>query len=209
MRVITDRGLGQQLISSVLTTAALRHADREALYCSGTGRRFTFRELNERSNRLAQSFSARGFRKGAVIGFLCPNRAEIVEIYFALAKTGIIGLPLNYRLAASEMAALLAAMGATGLVCDARFAGVLELLRRDVPALGEVIWIGNSPPAAVSRTSSLRTFSRAVLIGSISLAAACSSLVAARKFAILQSLTSAPVVSSQSRVRSASRAHTP
>ena len=147
MRVITDRGLGQQLISSVLTTAAVRHADREALYCSGTGRRFTFRELNERSNRLAQSFSARGFRKGAVIGFLCPNRAEIVEIYFALAKTGIIGLPLNYRLAASEMAALLAAMGATGLVCDARFAGVLELLRRDVPTLGEVIWIGNSPPA--------------------------------------------------------------
>jgi len=146
MNHIADRGLGQQLISSVLTTGAVRYADREALYCSGTGRRLTFRELNVRSNRLAHAFSGRGFRKGDVVGFLCSNRAEIVEIYFALAKTGIVGLPLNYRLAATEMAALLAAVGATGLLCDARFAGVLEPLRRDVPALREIVWIGESPP---------------------------------------------------------------
>src|ERR1700676_4324478 len=80
MDQITDRGLGQQLISSVLTTGAVRYADREALFCSGTGRRFTFRELNVRSNRLAHVFSARAFRRGDVVGFLCSNRAEIVEI---------------------------------------------------------------------------------------------------------------------------------
>jgi fatty-acyl-CoA synthase len=146
MKPTADRGLGQQLISSVLTTGALRYADREALYCGETGRRLTFRELNVRSNRLANSLTARGLRKGDVVGFLCSNRAEIVEIYFALAKTGIVGLPLNYRLAPSEMAELLAAMGAIGLICDARFGGVLELLRREVPALADVIWIGDSPP---------------------------------------------------------------
>jgi fatty-acyl-CoA synthase len=145
MNQIADRGLGQQLIASVLTTGAVRYADREALYCSGTSRRFTFSELNARSNRLSHAFSERGFRKGDVMGFLCSNRAEIVEIYFALAKTGIVGMPLNYRLAPSEMAALLAAVGATGLVCDARFADVLEPLRRDV-ALREIVWIGDSPP---------------------------------------------------------------
>src|ERR1700682_2781877 len=126
MNKIADRALGQQLVSSVLTTGAVRYADREALYCSGTDRRLTFRELNARSNQLAHAFSTRGFRKGDVVGFLCPNRAEIVEIYFALAKTGIVGLPLNYRLAGTEMAALLAAIGATGLVCNALFGGVLE-----------------------------------------------------------------------------------
>src|SRR5258708_368709 len=146
MNRTADRGLGQQLISSVLTTGAVRHADREALYCSGTGRRLTFHEPNLRGSRLAHAFTARGFRKGDGVGFLCSNRAEIVEIYFALAKTGIVGLPLNYRLAATEMAALLAAVGATGLVCDARFAGVLEPLRHDVPALREIVWIGDSPP---------------------------------------------------------------
>src|ERR1700734_2309508 len=85
MRVITDRGLGQQLISSVLTTAALRHADREALYCSGTGRRFTFRELNERSNRLATSFSARGFLEGGVIRVFFPHPAPTVGKYYPLS----------------------------------------------------------------------------------------------------------------------------
>jgi hypothetical protein len=45
------------------------------------------------------------------------------------------------------MAALLGAMGATGLVCDARFGGVLEPLYTDTAALREIIWIGDSPPA--------------------------------------------------------------
>jgi fatty-acyl-CoA synthase len=146
MNRVGDRALGQQLISSVLTTGAVRYADREALYCSGTGRRFTFRELNERSNRLAHAFSALGFRKGDVVGFLCANRAEIIEIYFALAKTGIVGLPLNYRLAAAEVATLLATTGATGLVCEARFGDVLEQLRRDLVAPNDLIWIGDQMP---------------------------------------------------------------
>ncbi|MFX6334906.1 AMP-binding protein, partial [Acinetobacter baumannii] len=81
------------------------------------------------TNRLAQGLLGLGYAKGDVVAFLCSNRAEMVEIYFALARTGIVGLPLNYRLAEREMIELIRAMGATGLIHEARFGGVADAAR--------------------------------------------------------------------------------
>ena len=93
------RALGKTVVGSILTTAAIRYRDEPAIYCSSTDRRFSFGAVDDRVNRLAQALLGLGFRKGDVVAFLTTNRAEIVEIYFALARTGIVGLPLNYRLA--------------------------------------------------------------------------------------------------------------
>lgn len=134
-----NRSLGKMLVGNILTTAAIRHPDALAIYCSGTGRRFTFRETDERANRLAQALLNAGFRKGDVVAFLTSNRAEIVEIYFALARTGIVGVPLNYRLAATEMLELMRAMGASGLIYEGRFAAVAEQARK---ALKHVVQFG-------------------------------------------------------------------
>jgi acyl-CoA synthetase (AMP-forming)/AMP-acid ligase II len=75
---------------------------------------------------LAHALLGLGFCKGDVVAFMCTNRAEIVEIYFALARTGIVGLPLNYRLADSEILELMRAMSAKGLIFEAKFASVAK-----------------------------------------------------------------------------------
>src|ERR1700693_626589 len=98
-----QRSLGKMLVGNMLATAAIRFSDCPAIYCTSTDRRFSFREVNDRANRLAQALFGAGTRKGDVVAFLPSTRAEIVEIYSALARTGVIGLPLNYRLAATEM----------------------------------------------------------------------------------------------------------
>lgn len=121
-----QRSLGKMLVGNMLTTAAIRFAESPAIYCASTDRRFNFREVDDRANRLAQALLGAGLRKGDVVAFLASNRAELVEIYFALARTGIIGLPLNYRLAAAEMLELMRAMGAVGLIYEARFAPIAE-----------------------------------------------------------------------------------
>ena len=61
-----------------------------------------------------------------MVAFLITNRAEIVETYFALARTGIVGLPLNYRLVGLEIYELMGAMNAKGLIFEARFFSVAE-----------------------------------------------------------------------------------
>ena len=86
-----DRSLGKMVVGNILATAAIRYPDAPAIYCSSTDRRFSFGEINDRTNRLAQALLGLGFRKGDVVAFLTSNRAEIVEIYFALARTGIVG----------------------------------------------------------------------------------------------------------------------
>jgi acyl-CoA synthetase (AMP-forming)/AMP-acid ligase II len=107
------RALGKTVVGNILTTAAIRYHDEPAIYCSSNDRRFSFGAVDDRVNRLAQALLGLGFRKGDVVAFLTTNRAEIVEIYFALARTGIVGLPLNYRLAEPEIVELMRAMNAT------------------------------------------------------------------------------------------------
>ena len=123
---VGDRALGRMVVGGILTTAARRFRDREAIYCVSTGRRVSYRRLNQRCNRLAQGLTGLGFAKPDVVAFLCSNRAELPEIYFALAKLGLVGIPLNYRLAPAEIVALMQAMGARAMIYETRFAGAAE-----------------------------------------------------------------------------------
>ena len=63
----------------------------------------TYRELNHNANQTANCFSSIGLRKGdriAVDLFNCP---EILSIYLAVAKLGLIFVPLNYNLVSIEL----------------------------------------------------------------------------------------------------------
>lgn len=139
-----QRALGKMLVGNIIATAAARTPDKLAFYCAGTGRRLTFRDTNERCNRLANSLASLGLVKGDVLAFLCSNRAEMPEIYFALAKSGIIGIPLNYRLAPTEIVALMRTMGARALIFEARFEACALHIREQMPEVRHYVSIGTS-----------------------------------------------------------------
>src|ERR1700760_1910831 len=126
------RSLGKMIVGNIIVTAATRAPDQLAFFCSGTGRRFSFRETNERSNRLANALLDKGFGKASVLAFICSNRAEMPEIYFALAKSGFVGVPINYRLAPAEMVELMRAMGAQGLIYESRFEACAAHIRKQL-----------------------------------------------------------------------------
>ncbi len=138
--------LGKMLVGNVLATAAIRFPDNEAVVCTATGRSFTYRETNARSNRLAHGLTALGFAKGEVVAFLSTNRAEMVEIYFALAKTGIVGIPLNCRLAPAEVVELMRAMGAVGMICEASFEPVAQQAMQMLPLMRRGVAVGDVAP---------------------------------------------------------------
>lgn len=150
-KVVTERrhprALGRMLVGDILKSSALRAPMQEAIYCVGTGRRISYRQLNERCNRLANGLLALGLPRGTVVAFLCSNRAEILEIYFAVAKAGLVGLPLNYRLAPKEVETLIVSMDAEVLICASRFEATSQHLRETSVNLKHTIWIGDSPPA--------------------------------------------------------------
>lgn len=138
------RALGKMLVGNIIATAAARAPGKLAFYCAGTGRRLTFRDTNERCNRLANALAALGLAKGDVLAFLCSNRAEMPEIYFALAKSGIIGIPLNYRLAPTETVELMRAMGARALIFEARFEACALHVKEHMPEVRHYVGIGGA-----------------------------------------------------------------
>lgn len=60
--------------------------------------RLTFKQLNDRANRLANAFLDLGIKKGDRAGILMKNCAAYFETELALSKTGIVRVALNYRL---------------------------------------------------------------------------------------------------------------
>jgi long-chain acyl-CoA synthetase len=67
-------------------------------------RRITFKELDERVNRLANAFIGLGCKKGDRLAILSENTHKYMEVYFAAAKAGMSVTPLNFRLSDTELA---------------------------------------------------------------------------------------------------------
>lgn len=139
------RALGKMVVGNLIVTAAIRYPELESFYCSSTNRRFTFRQTNERCNRLANGLSDLGLSKGDKVAFLSTNRVEVVEIYFALAKLGLIGIPLNYRLAPVEMISLMRDIGANAMLVERRYGEVAQLALTELPHLAFHVSFGEGP----------------------------------------------------------------
>ncbi|HEX6087741.1 MAG TPA: AMP-binding protein, partial [Thermoanaerobaculia bacterium] len=59
------------------------------------GRTYTFGELEARSNRVAHELLARGFVRGDRLAVQLANSVELIELYLACVKIGVIFVPVN------------------------------------------------------------------------------------------------------------------
>ena len=80
---------------------ALTYPDRPFLKCGNL--EYSNRQFNERVNRMAHALIKLGVKKGERVATLMVNSSEFLEVFFACAKTGIIILPLNFRLVVPEL----------------------------------------------------------------------------------------------------------
>ena len=100
---------------SLLRTGLEVDADRLAVICSGT--RWTWRQLDELSGRLAVNLLALGLQPGDRVASLMPNRPGLIVHYLACFKAGLVATPLNYRYTPPEIDHALAVSDARALSC--------------------------------------------------------------------------------------------
>ena len=105
------------------------HGRPEGVAFRFRGETTTWRELHARVERLAAALAARGVAAGDRVAMLMGNRPEYMEALLAANRLGAIGVPVNFRLAAGEIAYILENSGATVLFVD-------ESRRRDRRAGG-------------------------------------------------------------------------
>lgn len=105
-------------------------------------RSFTYSELNERTNRLASALKKLGLRKGIRVSPILRNCAEFVEIEFALAKSGGIMAPLNYRLAPAELKYIINDAGSKVIIYEPLFAPLIKAIRDKLKTVEHFILLG-------------------------------------------------------------------
>ena len=95
-------------------------------------RALTFREWNERACRLANGLMELGLLKGDRVALLAYNCVEWMEIYVALAKAGLVAVPLNFRLTPPEIRSIIEDCGAAGVIVQDVLADRFDALRADL-----------------------------------------------------------------------------
>ena len=88
-------------LGEMLVVNAKRHPERLAL--KDASRSFTYVQCNERVNRLSSLFVSWGLQRGDRVAVLLENCLEIIELYLAAAKTGVVIVPVNYMLVGPEV----------------------------------------------------------------------------------------------------------
>ena len=118
-----------QNIGEFLTNRARRDSNLEAIYEHASGRRFSYTELNGRSNQVAHALRSIDVAHGDRVGLLLMNGTEFIETFFAVAKIGAVNVPLNWRLVADELEFILDDAGVTVLLFSQEFSEVVAELR--------------------------------------------------------------------------------
>ena len=106
---------------------------KECLVCDEV--RLTWRQLNERVNRLANGLDGLGVEKETKIAALALNCHRYVEIYYATSKLGAVAVPLNFRLSPHELTYVINHSDAEVLIADA---AMLETAARILPELENI-----------------------------------------------------------------------
>ncbi|MBF6144767.1 acyl-CoA synthetase [Nocardia nova] len=118
-----DALLRHGALPALLRLAAGRYGDRAAVIDDlGT---LSYRELDDRSNRLANEWRKRGLRTGEGVAILARNHRGLLDAVFAAAKCGARIILLNTDFAGPQLRDVTAREGADLLVYDEEYESIL------------------------------------------------------------------------------------
>lgn len=120
---------------------AKRYPDKTALVFGNT--RYTFKELNDRVNSLANAMSDMGLKKGDRFAIIADNCNQYVELYWVAIKTGIVMATLNPWFPQPELARIISDMEAKIIVFSQNYRDLVGSLRSQVSGVQEYIAIGD------------------------------------------------------------------
>ena len=105
---------------------------------------FTYQEVNQRANRLANALLKIGVVKGEKIAFMGNTSHQFMEFYFAAAKIGSVAVPINARFSSDEAAYVLKKAEVKLLIYAEDMEETVQKLRPAVPGINQYISTGNT-----------------------------------------------------------------
>lgn len=124
-------------VADLLEHAVDAVPDRVAIICGDN--RITYRELDERANRLAHHLAARGIGKGDHVGVYSRNSIQALEAMFATYKLRAAVVCVNYRYVAEEVRYIAENSDMKALIHERAYSGIVAEVLPQTPLLTDVI----------------------------------------------------------------------
>jgi len=133
------------------------------------GATYTFGEIDARSNRMAALFRARGLEAGDRLGVYLANCVELIDIYLACVKLGVIFVPINILYRENEIAHILGDAEPKAVIAAQEIPGSTPVWRVEElempPAAGRPsMCIDGDAPAALVYTSGTTGVSKGAIL---------------------------------------------
>ena len=96
-------------------------------------RRYTYRQFEERANRLASGLRAMGLRHLDRVAAILPNIPAMLDLHYGVPAAGLVLVPVNTRLSRDEIGYILKHSGARVLFVDQEFEPLVKPL--DLPGV--------------------------------------------------------------------------
>ena len=109
------------------------HICKDKIGARDSKRAITYGQWEERASRLANGLLGLGLEKGDRVAILAYNCLEWMEIYVAMAKAGLVAVPVNFRLVGPEVTYIVQNCEARAMILQAPFCELIDGIREDLP----------------------------------------------------------------------------
>jgi fatty-acyl-CoA synthase len=151
MTIAEERLAGAEFTTDPIAYWAAAHPGRTAIVELATGRRLNYGELAALADRAAGWIAERlGIPEGARVAYLGRNGIEQLAVALGAERCGAIFVPLNWRLAAPEIAALVADCTPRLVIAQEEFRALLGATPAVTGALQEIEASNPIVPASLS-----------------------------------------------------------
>ena len=142
---------------------------RDEVALEFNGRTYTFGEIDARSNRFAALFIARGLERGDRLCVYLANCIELIDIYLACVKLGVIFVPINILYRDREILHILGDAEPKAVIAAQQMPGTTPLWHvseLDVPPHAERprVALDGDTPAALVYTSGTTGVSKGAIL---------------------------------------------
>ncbi len=112
----------------------------------GIRRQVTWKEFNDRANRIACVLTERGIGKGDRVIHLMMNSIVWLEAYFGIIRTGAWAVPLNFRFNAKDIRYCVDISGARAMVLGEEFTDRIAGIRTHLSTVRDYLFVGQDLP---------------------------------------------------------------
>ncbi|KAL9988545.1 hypothetical protein ACROYT_G003002 [Oculina patagonica] len=124
---------------------------------------WTFQDVEDYSNRIANYFKSQGYKKGDVVALFLESCPEFVCIWLGLSKLGVITALINTNLRLDSLWHCISAADARAIIFGSDLSDAVRDIRSRIPEDIQLYYFGTSPCSEASASSLIKELQRSPL----------------------------------------------